>query len=524
MFTLIIYLVNSFALLFLPSLYSLAFAVTQSDKGVIAYVSSSVENQEIRLINPDSTQDRVLWSIPWAIHASSRIGTLSWHPDGTELAFDSGHNWQRSMYIRDLFALSPNGTGLRRLTSPPGIEGSSNNPTGTVKFWVRDSEQGDVQIYIEGASEPTEYFAKLSKDYQITQTVTDWGDGVRQYIRLWDQGQPLEGDCHFSEEGWVDIIPGQEVDLDNVPFAYGSKCTRLHSPSWSQDGNSILYQSYPNNHIVKTNSHALPGAWLSTVLKTNSIINSKKYYRAVYAPTAARKNEVLLLFHDQIYDFIFHMNTEDGVSPNRINLGLCPEITCSILDIAWLPDGSGFMFSQREAVISGYNSVLYRYTFSDNTLTAIIRLPGENIGRLAISPDGTSIVFERIQSQKYSIDLNGTGPGIECPCALWIANIDGSGMRQLVADGRAPAWGKTSSTITTVSAIDEFYNWAETKFPQYFSPHQTSKEILGYYARHYPTTNIYLGTKARRVYVYGSPFGGLLDAGDLQGWLEQAGQ
>ncbi len=43
---------------------------------------------------------------------------------------------------------------------------------------------------------------------------------------------------------------------------------------------------------------------------------------------------------------------------------------------------------------------------------------------------------------------------------------------------------------TGLSSIDAFYNWAESKFPQYFTSHQPSQKILGYYARHYLGTDI----------------------------------
>ncbi len=452
------YLANFYGLLFLVSIWTSAIAESQSEKSVIAYVSSSTNNQEIHLINPDSTQDRTLWTIPWEVHSSSRIGTLSWHPDGTELAFDSGHNWQRSMYIRDLYAILTDGTGFRKVTRPPGAEGSNSFPTGTVKFRVRASEQGDVQTYIEGAKEPFEYFAKLSEDYRITQTVADWGEGIRQYIRLWDI-DTLDKPCWFSEEGWVDVVPGGEVDLGDVPFTVDQPCPRLYGPSWSQDGNRILYLgrnfydfSFPNTDIFQVRSHGSPGNNTSRVRRSNTTsIASNQVFRAVFAPIAARKNEILYLHHHEINDFIYHLATDNEAPPNYINRGSCPAITCSILDIAWLSDGTGFIFSQREMVRSGRNGVLYRYTFADKTFRSFARLAGENIGKFAISPDGQSIVFERIKGQGYHINPDGRGPAVQCPCALWIMNSDGSGMRQLVADGRAPAWGKIPDGVSVES-------------------------------------------------------------------------
>jgi len=253
-----------------------------------------------------------------------------------------------------------------------------------------------------------------------------------------------------------------------------------------------------------------------------ALLRSENIFRAVFASTEARKNELLYFSGGSpgTGDFIKHMIK--GVPPTTVEgaIGSSGLISSGnqVIDIAWLADASGFISSQNNRERDG---LIYRYIFADKALTLIAEVKGEAIGKLAISPDGSSIVFERGREFPFS-SINRES---QCPCSLWVVNMDGSGMRKLVDDGRAPAWGKKSLTGgTNISPIDEFYNWAEAEYPQYFSSHQTSQDILGYYARHYPTTDIYLGTKDNRVFVYGKPFGGLLDAGDLQGWLQKSGQ
>lgn len=80
-------------------------------------------------------------------------------------------------------------------------------------------------------------------------------------------------------------------------------------------------------------------------------------------------------------------------------------------------------------------------------------------------------------------------------------------------------FNKETVHVVASADIDAFFNWAEKNFPSYFSSHAQSQHIAGYYARHYPGTNIYLGTKDGKVYAYGDAFGGLLDAGELESWL-----
>lgn len=73
--------------------------------------------------------------------------------------------------------------------------------------------------------------------------------------------------------------------------------------------------------------------------------------------------------------------------------------------------------------------------------------------------------------------------------------------------------------------IDKLFDWAERTYPQYFPNHKVSSDIIGYRARHYPSNNVYLGTKDGNVYVYsaGQPFNGMQEVGNLQQLLSQAG-
>jgi Tol biopolymer transport system component len=87
--------------------------------------------------------------------------------------------------------------------------------------------------------------------------------------------------------------------------------------------------------------------------------------------------------------------------------------------------------------------VLYLLDGTPSRMTEIVRLNGEAIGRLAISPDGREIVFERgsrIDESNKTGFAPLIGPHLQCPCSLWVVNRDGSQLCQLVKDGRAPAW------------------------------------------------------------------------------------
>ena len=103
---------------------------------------------------------------------------------------------------------------------------------------------------------------------------------------------------------------------------------------------------------------------------------------------------------------------------------------------------------------------------------------------------------------------DGTNPGPNAPPGA------------LDADGPGEGIGPISMTE---SKLDQLYDWAETTYPQYFPKHQASQKLSGYYARFYPTSNVYLGAKDNRVYVFGAPFGGLLDVGSFVSLVKLSG-
>lgn len=82
--------------------------------------------------------------------------------------------------------------------------------------------------------------------------------------------------------------------------------------------------------------------------------------------------------------------------------------------------------------------------------------------------------------------------------------------------------------IPAISSAENFlinsnklFNFAETAYPEYFSPAGVTTTTLdGYLVRYYPNTGNYIGSKDEEVYVYGDVFNGLLRAGVISDYIE----
>ena len=118
--------------------------------GTIAYITN--DGLEIRLSEPDGSNDRSLWKAP--PNTVYGISSVSWRPDGSMLAFTSGHENICSLWHADIYVIFPNGAGLRRVTNNPDCERLLNYPLGTVSFIVENQLAGvsDFIIYIQGAN------------------------------------------------------------------------------------------------------------------------------------------------------------------------------------------------------------------------------------------------------------------------------------------------------------------------------------------------------------------------------------
>lgn len=73
-----------------------------------------------------------------------------------------------------------------------------------------------------------------------------------------------------------------------------------------------------------------------------------------------------------------------------------------------------------------------------------------------------------------------------------------------------------------ISDTNRLFDWAETRYPQLFSPGgAASFQLQNYYLRYYAQTQTYMGTQGSSVYVYGDIFNGLLYVGEMSALMPE---
>lgn len=443
------------------SLRSAAVAQQQlsSDGTVIAYISPSRDNQQIRLINPDGSNARTIWNVPPDTPRENGIGSLSWRPDATEVTFDSSHNALRSMHIRDLYAVTPDGTRLRRVTNSPDPSALTALPTGSVAVQVRNnSDAAELEVYVEGATESVRFLAETRSAYEVTfDAVADLGPDIRQYVRVLSLTPNTSGRlCHYAVDGFADVVPGQLVTAGGIATVNDYHCPTTFSPSWQADGTGVTFLSReasesvdPPNNIWQVEANPPTADIGERVLDMGQFGTTDTLYLVAMASSSALADEMLMVQNGALNTPIFRANIRDAANATRVDVGRCPRTACVVLGVTWLPNGTGFLFSRYEQGASldpapPEGGALYAYNFASGETTGILRLPDEVIGRITLSPDGQTIAFERGTRLEETVDRVSTGPRLLCPCDLWLVERDGANARLLVNDGRAPSWSPGS--------------------------------------------------------------------------------
>jgi TolB protein len=390
--------------------------------GTIAYVRNGTE---IRLIDADGSNDRRLWT-----HADAKkelgIYDVAWRPDGKELAFSSGHAAASSLYHADLYAIRPDGTGFRKLTNSPDRAEFARYPQGVVSVTLRNDQPiyrqsqasaGVFIVYVAGADEPQQItLPPGSTKTLLFKNVADFGNMAQAVVAMW-------GNYRWFTPG-VEVQAGKTVKAPVFSITGdGIELLGAFRPVWRNDGSRVSYRS----GVCTLNSTPVNPTVGEYVY--NPLFSGKNPLGTCvwdWGPTAATANQLIYTENTSGDSSVFRIN--EGKPHPGERLTQYSNIEYQLLfDLRWLPDGSGFVFSNQTLMRDSAN--LFRYDFASRKTTQITRLQNEFTGNFSISPDGESIVFERAKS----LDENRTTD-------LWIISLSGGNPRLLVKNGFSPSW------------------------------------------------------------------------------------
>jgi hypothetical protein len=394
--------------------------------GTIAYVRTTADGDEIRLIEPDGSGDRLLGQtvIPEP-DGLFDIQQLAWRPDAGELAFTSRHEENCSIFKSDIYAIRPDGYDYRRVTRPPACGSRAGFPTGTVTVPVYNAtfDTEVFTIYFEGAPGPVDIFLYPGDDTSVTfLNVADYGDDQEQYaVAMYGDARSLSPDAH------VDVLPGASQETGELKITTGFEHYGYQWPSYGTDG-LIIGSIFNKGEVYQIDSQNRKPGELGDPLQFSMPMSSDFL---TWGPTPGRASQ--FLYEGWVDgDTIFLGDLENG-SEGQVLITIDPlRIGKTLLGLAWLPDGSGFLYSVTEMENWIDNSDIFEYSFTTGQSRKITNNTYGFIRRMAISPDGQKIVYE-YQPSRYWYQENPYPD-------LWMMNRDGSEDVLLVENGCAPAW------------------------------------------------------------------------------------
>jgi WD40 repeat protein len=398
-------------------------ARTASAPDAIAYVAGN--GRELRLVQPDGSRDRPVWHEPDTLYS---ITAPSWRPDGTEIGFASNHEMAVSFYERDVYAIGPDGAGMRKLTNPPAHGELAGRPKGTVTVTVQNAslDGGPFFVYVAGAPQPQRDVIPMAGSRTFTfRDVADLGDGVQQPVvaisginRWWDAAVAPDVKAGSTADAGMLTVGGSPIEHFGADW-----------PMWRADGSAVGFIFGPTCLLQYVPDQPKPGPSFQPLL-------DPKVFGPVcavdWAPAGPRMGELLVA---DLRDFTGNGQTHvlrvaEGSTQLPAPVATFDGYT-RIADLRWLPDGSGFLVAKQDA-LTDEDINLYEFSFATRRLRKVTDFTGEFVRHFSPSPDGSRIVFERTRGSIHDLAT--------LPSDLWIVNRDGSGLRPLVRNAAFPAW------------------------------------------------------------------------------------
>lgn len=387
---------------------------------------------EIRLIDPDGSNDRSLWA-----HGENDdlevydVWSTAWNPQATRLTFASNHENWCSLFASDIFSVGADGSQYQRITQAPACAELADYPQGIVRVPVRNDSFDSFSgfMYYQGAASLQPLNLPPNGTGMITfPSVADFGSG-EDWLQV---GTVIaDGNREIMFSSIADVQGGGSVTTTEVGVYYPGSFWEAHSPTWQQDGSSVTF-------IYNFSSfYALPK--LPSPLDFGTELMSPDAGFPLFVdllargPTAATANDILYAGTDSFESTAVYLVSDGSTTAGE------PLVSYdgleAILGLAWMPDGSGFVYSVTEGdYFSEERSAnIFHYDFASGATNRLTNSVGDFAGPMSVSGDGTRIVFEGASAQvEFSEDLLDPD--------LYILDLGTMTVELLVEGARAPAW------------------------------------------------------------------------------------
>jgi Tol biopolymer transport system component len=352
---------------------------------------------------------------------------VAWSPDGKQLVFSSGHASVASIYHADLYLISQDGTGFRKLTNPPEYSQYSKYPKGKVTVTVRNNAYsfqtsnataGTFFVYVVGADAPQIINVAPGGSKTITfNSVADFGKKAQAIVAIY-------GNYRWFAPG-TDVEAGKTIKAPDFGISGdGIEYFGAFRPVWRSDGSEISYRTGTCT-VNRIPINPPQGEYYY-----QSMFGGKLPFGACawdWGPTSATANQII--YTENSDESAIYLLNEGGTHPGKKLTNFSTIQYQLVNDLRWLPDGSGFLYST--ATIFRDASNIFRYDIKTKQTTQITKLENQFAKKFSISPDGQWIVYERSKEYEDS-----------SPIDLWIQPMDGSNAKLLVKNGYSPSWGK----------------------------------------------------------------------------------
>jgi TolB protein len=280
--------------------------------------------------------------------------------------------------------------------------------------------RGPFFVYVQGA--PSAQMVIVPQGGASTVTFTDVADfGATEQIAV-----VIEGLLRWiAPIAAADVQPNQTLHAGTINVAGGGILQYgAYLPSWHSDGSRLGYIFGGCAGMWQIDARPPAGTLGSPLLQAQNVFACVMDW----GPGAALADQ--LLYHSALDEGIYRVTEGSADGGTRLVVTEPHEL---VIDLQWLPDGSGFVYTKTGDFLGNAN--VYHYDFATSNVTPLTSFTGEFARDLALSPDGQFIVFERAPTQ-------------DSPTAdLWIMRQDGSDMELLVSNALRPAWSRQAPQV-----------------------------------------------------------------------------